>query len=194
MNSRSLDFADEVMKATEGKGVDFVLNSLAGEFIPKSISVLRPGGSFFEVGKTGIWDPKKVAEFKPGTNYFVIALDDLTKEKPSYVLEMFREMMKEFESGVLKALPTSLFSIHEAEQAFRYMVQAKHIGKVVVTWPKELEQSQKAIAFDGAYLVTGGAGALGLLASEWLASKGVKRLVSPVGASRPSKPNQGFKS
>ena len=51
MDSRSLDFADEVMELTDGEGVDVVLNSLAGEFIPKSLSTLRPGGRFLEIGK-----------------------------------------------------------------------------------------------------------------------------------------------
>ena len=40
MDSRSLNFADEIMKKTGGKGVDVVLNSLPGEYITRSLSTL----------------------------------------------------------------------------------------------------------------------------------------------------------
>ena len=65
MNSRSLDFADEIMAATDGKGVDVVLNSLSGEFIPKSISVLNKQGRFIEIGKQSIWSKSDVRRVKP---------------------------------------------------------------------------------------------------------------------------------
>ena len=54
MDSRSLDFAEEVMTLTNGEGVDVVLNSLSGEFIPKSLSTLRGGGRFLEIGMVDI--------------------------------------------------------------------------------------------------------------------------------------------
>ena len=38
MNSRTLDFADEIMRLTDGEGVDVVLNSLSGEAIDKSLA------------------------------------------------------------------------------------------------------------------------------------------------------------
>ena len=56
MSSRSLDFRDQVRQLTGGRGVDVVLNSLSGEFIPASLSVLSPGGRFVEIGQLGIWD------------------------------------------------------------------------------------------------------------------------------------------
>ena len=68
-DSRSLSFADDVMRATGGEGVDIVLNSLAGDFIPESLRLLRRGGRFIEIGKTGIWDAARVAQEFPGVDY-----------------------------------------------------------------------------------------------------------------------------
>ena len=51
MDSRSLEFADEILRETKGQGVDVVLNSLIGKFVEKSLSVLKPGGRFVEIGK-----------------------------------------------------------------------------------------------------------------------------------------------
>src|SRR5690242_14735254 len=73
-DSRSLDFADGVRAATEGRGVTVVLNSLAGEFIERSFAVLAPGGRFVEIGKRDIWDREKVAARRPDVAYHTIAL------------------------------------------------------------------------------------------------------------------------
>ncbi len=82
MNSRTLDFADEIMQLTDGKGVDIVLNSLADEFIPKSISVLAENGRFIELGKRGIWSAEQFAEVKPNAFYQAVdLLFDGTQDK-----------------------------------------------------------------------------------------------------------------
>ena len=65
MSSRTTDFAAQVMAITGGQGVDVVLNSLNGEFIPKSLSVLATGGRFLEIGKAGIWSAAQVAAVRP---------------------------------------------------------------------------------------------------------------------------------
>ena len=65
MDSRALTFADEVMARTNGEGVDVVLNSLSGEFIPASLGILRPGGRFIEIGKRGVWNSERVAAEYP---------------------------------------------------------------------------------------------------------------------------------
>ena len=72
MDSRSLAFADEIRMATAGHGVDVVLNSLAGDFIERSVSVTSSGGRFLELGKRGIWSPERVAQVRRDIRYFVI--------------------------------------------------------------------------------------------------------------------------
>ncbi|CAD5983040.1 zinc-binding dehydrogenase [Planktothrix agardhii] len=47
INSRTLAFADEIRELTNNQGVDVVLNSLNGEFIPKSLEILSPNGRFY---------------------------------------------------------------------------------------------------------------------------------------------------
>ncbi len=65
MNSRTLDFADQILSLTQNKGVDIVFNSLNGEFIPKSLDVLNTKGRFIEIGKIGIWDENQVLQKCP---------------------------------------------------------------------------------------------------------------------------------
>ena len=85
MDSRSLAFAQQIMEATHGEGIDLVVNSLTGETIAASLSVLRAGGRFLELGKTDLWDQERVDQFKPGVKFFPIALDHMMADQPQTV-------------------------------------------------------------------------------------------------------------
>ena len=64
MDSRTLDFADEILCYTGGRGVDVVLNSLAGAFQQKSLAVCASHGRFVEIGKRGPAWQKRVRFMK----------------------------------------------------------------------------------------------------------------------------------
>ena len=89
---------------------------------------------------------------------------------------MFNQIMPLFENGTLKPLPHKTFPIESVENAFRYMAQAKHIGKVVVSH-QDSDIGRGEIRADASYLITGGLAALGLQVAEWLVQKGTKHLV-----------------
>ncbi len=171
MNSRSLDFADEVRERTSGRGVDLVLNSLAGEFIPRSLSVLGAGGRFVEIGKRDIWTPERVAEFRRDVSYFVLDLAEVLTRDPAAVRPMLLQLVASVADGVLTPLPRRVFPIQEVAGAFRYMAQARHIGKIVVS------PARDAVRADGSYLITGGLGGLGLLVAQWMVERGARHLV-----------------
>lgn len=138
MDSRSVAFAGEVMEITEGKGVDLILNSLAGEFIPKSLSVLAKFGRFLEIGKQDIYQNSQLGlyPFRNNLSFFAIDLEQVWLERPDFTLFLFRELMQFFEDGRLKPLPHQVFPMSEVRAAFRYMRRAKHIGKIVVSLPE----------------------------------------------------------
>lgn len=181
LNSRNTDFAAEIRKLTDGKGVDIVLNSLSGEIIAASFSVLAEHGRFLEMGKIGIWDEAQVRALNPSWLYCPFDLGSVLREDEALVVGMFRDLLAELEAGHLRPLPQVIFPMAEAEEGFRFMAQAKHIGKVVLT--REDEHRRESIATqglvraDGSYLVTGGLGALGLLVAEWLVSEGARHIV-----------------
>ncbi len=181
MNSRELDFANEILKETGGHGVDIVLNCLAGQFIPATLSVVTDGGFFLELGKAGVWSREQVAKARPGISYSAIDLLALRRHQPQLIQSMLSDLMTEFSRGVLSPLPCTLCKISDATQAFRYMQQARHTGKIVLTMA-ERPTVQKAIAgvkvrADASYLITGGTGDLGLLVARWLIEQGAQRLI-----------------
>ncbi len=178
MNSRTLDFAEQVMASTSGEGVDIVLNSLTGEgFIPKSLSVLRSSGRFLEIAKSGVWTSSQVAQFKPDIAYFLVDLAQICQQQPALIKSMLHELMLQFKAGQLKPLPRKVFPIVDAISAFRYMQQAKHIGKIVMTLPTDTMDKSLLFRTDSTYMITGGLGSLGLLIAGWMVKQGAKHLV-----------------
>jgi acyl transferase domain-containing protein/aryl carrier-like protein len=135
-DSRSLGFADEIMTATAGTGVDVVLNSLAGEFIPKSLSVLRPFGRFLEIGKADIYQGSQLGlePFKKMLSFHAIDLELVARDKPAVYRQLFEDLVRRFDEGTLTPLPYRLFPHTRARDAFDFMAGAKHIGKVVLTF------------------------------------------------------------
>jgi acyl transferase domain-containing protein/acyl carrier protein/phospholipid N-methyltransferase len=187
MNSRTLDFADDIMAATKGQGVEIVLNSLAGEFIPKSLSVLSRGGRFLEIGKTGVWTSEQAAQFRPDISYSLVDLMAKCQNDPEFVGSMLRRVMQEFREGHLVPLPKTVFPIQDSVSAFRYMQNAKHIGKIVLSQREAAFSKDGEFGFrkDAAYLITGGLGGIGLKVAEWMASRGAGHLIL-AGRSDPS--------
>ena len=187
-DSRSLEFADEIMQWTDGRGVDVVLNSLAGEAIAKGISVLAPYGRFIEIGKYDIYANNKLAlrPFCKNVSFITADVDRLMRERPDTAAALAREVAEYFSAGELYPLPYRVFSASRLGDALRYMAQAKHIGKIIVSLrdirdiPRVCEnRTASAYSFraDGTYLVTGGLGGFGLATAQWLAGRGARHLV-----------------
>ncbi|MFF8596795.1 SDR family NAD(P)-dependent oxidoreductase [Streptomyces sp. NPDC015220] len=169
-SSRSLDFEERVRAATGGRGVDVVLNSLANEFVDASLRLLADGGGrFVEMGKTDIRDAGRVAADHPGVSYLWFDLIEAGHER---IGRMMAELMPLFAGGALRPIPTSSWDVRHGLDAFRFMSQARHVGKVVLTMPSA------ALDPDGTVLITGGTGVLGgLVARHLVAEHGVRHLL-----------------
>ncbi|WP_159056404.1 type I polyketide synthase, partial [Streptomyces sp. DSM 15324] len=167
-SSRDLSFEAAFRAATGDRGVDLVLDSLAGEFVDASLRLLTPGGHFLEMGKTDVRDPDDVAARHPGVQYRAF---DLIEAGPDRIGEMLTALVDLFATGVLTPLPVTPWDVRRAPEAFRHMSQARHIGKVVLTVPAPLDPQ-------GTVLVTGGTGGLGaLLARHLVTEHGVRHLL-----------------
>ncbi|WP_375803578.1 type I polyketide synthase, partial [Streptomyces sp. A012304] len=167
-DSRSLAFEERIRTATGGRGVDMVLNSLAGEFVDASLRLLADGGRLLEMGKTDIRDPRVVESAYAGVSYQAYDLLEAGSERIGALLA---ELMELFGSGVLEPVPVRSFDVRRAPEAFRFMSQAKHVGKLVLRMPRALDA-------DGTVLITGGTGTLGGLVARLLVTEhGVRSLV-----------------
>ncbi|MBI3878807.1 MAG: thioester reductase domain-containing protein [Verrucomicrobia bacterium] len=197
-DSRTLAFADEILDVTGGSGVDLVLNSLAGEAIAKSLAVLGPHGRFLEIGKRDIYSNTRIGlrPFKNNLSYFAI---DLSKAmEPGSIGGFLAGLKRQFANSELPPLPHRVFLLSDAVNAFRYMTQARQIGKIVLSMHADavpLEEPPKSVptsfAADATYLITGGLGGFGLATAEWMVANGAKHLVL---ASRRAEPSEGTRA
>jgi polyketide synthase 12 len=164
-SSRSTQFEEAFGAVSGGRGVDVVLDSLAGEFVDASLRLVAAGGRFIEMGKADVRDPAQVAAgFGVGYQAF-----DLLAVGVDVIGGMLGGLGALFAGGVLGPLPVACWDARRAVDAFRFVSQARHTGKVVLTIP--------APPGAGAVLVTGGTGALGALAAGHLAGQGMRELV-----------------
>jgi acyl transferase domain-containing protein/NADPH:quinone reductase-like Zn-dependent oxidoreductase/acyl carrier protein len=167
-DSRTLDFEQKFLEVTGGRGVDIVLDSLAGEFVDASLRLLPRGGRFIEMGMIDRRDPAEVAAEHPGVRYQGFILLDAERSR---LQEILATLVALFEAGTLGPSPITAWDVRHGPDAFRYLSQAQHIGKNVLTTPTRLRP-------DGTVLITGGTGALGaVLARHLVRAYGVGRLV-----------------
>ncbi|VAZ75522.1 Phenolphthiocerol synthesis polyketide synthase type I Pks15/1 [Mycobacterium kansasii] len=162
-DSRTLEFEEKFRHTTGGAGVDVVLNSLAGEFVDASLRLLSPGGRFIEMGKTDIRDPETIAGQYRGAGYRAF---DLIEAGPDRIAQMLAELMEMFAAGELKPLPTKAFDMMLARRAYRFVSQARHIGKVVLT----VSDSAAGLA-GGTVVITGGTGMAGAALARHVVSR-----------------------
>jgi acyl transferase domain-containing protein/1-acyl-sn-glycerol-3-phosphate acyltransferase/NADP-dependent 3-hydroxy acid dehydrogenase YdfG/acyl carrier protein len=192
MDSRSLAFADEVREHTSGRGVDVILNSLAGEALAAGIASLAPYGRFVELGKADIYQnqPIGLGPFRKNLSLFAVDLDRMSMEKPELIGEMLREVVEQFNSGTFTPLPCKRYSMNQLPEAMRLMAQAKHIGKVVVqnqgpVGVRSSIEQRVPVRENSTYLVSGGLGGVGLSVARWLADRGAGSILL-CGRSAPS--------
>jgi acyl transferase domain-containing protein/D-arabinose 1-dehydrogenase-like Zn-dependent alcohol dehydrogenase/acyl carrier protein len=161
-SSRTPEFRRRFLQATGGAGMDVVLDCLAHELVDASLELLPRGGRFVEMGKTDIRDARAVAKVHAGVDYRAF---DLMDAGPERIGEMLAELLELFERGVLRPLPLRAWDLRRAPQAFRFMSQARHVGKNVLTLPPRALDPAETV------LVTGGTGGLGALLARHLASE-----------------------
>ncbi|MDT0347771.1 polyketide synthase, partial [Streptomyces litchfieldiae] len=169
-SSRTTGFRTAFAAEAGERGIDVVLNALAGEFVDASLELLADGGRFLEMGKTDIRDAASVAAAHPGVRYQAFDLMEAGRDR---IGEMLRDLVDLLARGVITPLPVAAHPIGRAPAVFRAMSQAKHIGKLVLTLPRpEVDVSS------GWVLVSGGLGSLGGVVARWLVGvRGVRRLV-----------------
>ncbi len=162
-DSRTLEFEQKFLSVTAGRGVDVVLNSLAGEFVDASLRLLTCGGRFIEMGKTDIRDAQTIANRYSGVWYRAF---DLSEAGPERIAAMLGELSELFDTQVLHRLPVTTWDVRCARQAYRFISQACHIGKVVLTMPSALADGLA----EGTVLITGATGMVGAALARHLVS------------------------
>ncbi|QMW38177.1 hypothetical protein G4B11_001413 [Aspergillus flavus] len=205
-DSRSSSFHADLMHETNGRGVDVVLNSLAGKLLHASWDCVAEFGQMVELGKRDFLThgTLSMSPFLKNRSFIAIDLVELTKKRPSLTARfvtdnyraprrtelilrdrLIRQLVELYKAGKIRPiLPVKTFHAQEVQEAFRYMQAGLHKGKVIIRMPESSSElhvtsNQCSITFrsDVSYIIVGGLGDVGRVLAQWLVKQGARELV-----------------
>lgn len=192
IDSRSMNFVDEVMRLTDGHGADIVLNSAPGEIIQQNLRVAAEFGRIVEIGKIDIYGGSVIdlRPFDRNLTFIALDLDRMTRLRYDDVHARMDGIVDKFKAGVYRHLAYRTYPMSEVVAAFDAVVRPTQIGRIVVSLEDPVPQVRPliptaGIRSDAAYLVTGGFGAFGLATARWLVREGARHLIL-IGRSGPT--------
>ncbi len=191
-NSRDNQFAQAILDATNGQGVDVVLNLLDESMVEANLRALAPHGRYIDITKPADDVAAKVRSLRPDVRYEIFDLAEMIRNQPAALRVMLEQLFAEIEQGGLRKLPFTEYDLQETPRAFRKMQRATQIGKLVLTRSGTSERYhavRRPIRSDGAYVIVGGLGDLGLLTAECFARNGAG-LIALVGRKQPDETQQ----
>ncbi|BBX88745.1 polyketide synthase [Mycolicibacterium boenickei] len=185
-DSRSLEFADQIRRDTEGYGVDIVLNSVTGAAQRAGLELLAFGGRFVEIGKRDIYGDSRLGlfPFRRNLSFYAVDLALMSVSHPDRLRELLETVYLLTAEGDLPMPAVTHYPLADAATAIRMMSGAQHTGKLVLDIPHTgssrlvVPPAQvRVFRPDGAYIITGGLGGLGLFIAERMAANGCGRIV-----------------
>ena len=135
VNYKKQDFVKEVMAATQGQGVDMILDPIGADYLDQNLKLLREYGRLINIGLLG----GSMAEINLGavlSKSLRIIGTRLRSRSLAQKIEITRMFADRFwprlEAGTLKPVIDVVFPIEEAQAAHVYVKQNKNIGKVIL--------------------------------------------------------------
>jgi NADPH:quinone reductase-like Zn-dependent oxidoreductase/SAM-dependent methyltransferase len=135
MNASDASFVKAIMRLTNGKGIDVVLNSLRGEALRQTWHCVAPFGYFIELGQEDILGNTglDMAPFKHNITFIGVNLVELCRNGEKLAASIFDSVWQLFRQGKVKPPSVvSTFRYSQLEDAFNAAKSSSQIGKVVV--------------------------------------------------------------
>jgi acyl transferase domain-containing protein/NADPH:quinone reductase-like Zn-dependent oxidoreductase len=205
-SSRDLEFSNQIPRRTSGQGVDVVLNSLSGEALQKSCSLLAPFGRFVEIGKKDLISDARLEMgcLEKNVSFMTVDLTLIERLRPAVLQKLFRSVFDLVSRDGIKVLsPIKVNSVSDLGASVRLMQTGKHMGKLLLKLDSEMvipvrqfyaqvenhltdsdlqvqprQPPAPELKGDCSYLMIGGTGGLGRAILKHLAGLGAKRIVT----------------
>ncbi|CAG8116949.1 unnamed protein product [Penicillium nalgiovense] len=186
-NSRNTSFQPDLMRATAGRGVDVVLNSLSGNLLHASWECVAKFGRMVELGKRDFIShgTLNMSLFEANRAFLGVDLAQVCKEIPEVLKSTLATFSDWYRQGKIGPIhPVKVFDAADIVSAFRYMQAGTHLGKIVVRMPSSVEslplpvmKTFPSFRSDAAYLLIGGLGGVGRSVSTWMVEQNARELV-----------------
>ncbi|KAL0935770.1 KR domain-containing protein [Colletotrichum truncatum] len=199
-NSRDKSFVEGIKSVTNGNGVDLALNSLSGELLHATWRCVAEFGIMVEIGKRDLLGSGRLEMdvFLANRSYCCVDLDQLCFKRRTICKELLQRVVECYNDGYIQPVrPVTVFSAGKVREAFRFMQQGLHMGKIVIKIREtpDADPEEELVAAtrkrevslggsggdngsaDASYLLVGGLGGLGQGVSRWLVERGARHLV-----------------
>lgn len=135
INYYNLDYSREINNLTSGYGVDVVINMLGGEDIQKGLDLLAPNGRYVEIAMVGLRnsDTFSLANLINNQTIFTFDIGRIIKSKPELRTKYIYKMFEMLSKGKIHPHVDKVFKIENISEAYKYMKERKHVGKIIVT-------------------------------------------------------------
>ncbi|MCJ1250982.1 hypothetical protein MMC30_008212 [Trapelia coarctata] len=185
--SRNTSFAKGIKRVTKDRGVDVIINSLAGDSLIASWECIAPYGRFIEIGKKDIMSNSNLPMYPFRNNASFIGFDGFTwqEERPIEAQRNLQTLVDLVAHRTLQtAKPLHVYSIADVEKAFRLMQQGKTAGKIVLEVRPEAQvlttvATKPSFFFNpkATYVIAGGLGGLGRSTVRWMIGRDARNFI-----------------
>lgn len=124
---RFRDWEEKILELTGGRGVDHVVETIGGEELNRSLSIVKMSGTIAFIGLiAGLSAPINTYQFVT-KNVRLHGIETGSRE-------MFEEMNRSIETGRIKPVVDKIFDAAEIRSALKYLEKAGHFGKIALTF------------------------------------------------------------
>ncbi|KAJ5787110.1 polyketide synthase [Penicillium paradoxum] len=183
---KDASFGAATRAATNGRGVDVVLNSLAGPLLQESFNLVAPLGHFIETGRRDS-DENSLLEMRPfskGISFAAVDIPSLLEHRQLQVHKCLSEVMRLIKAKVMTPVhPIDVYALADIPKTSRLLQGERYLGKAVFSVkPDELvpvlpRTGAAQLSGDVSYLIVGGSGGLAQSVAHWMVSRGARNLV-----------------
>ncbi|KAL8999566.1 MAG: hypothetical protein Q9169_001655 [Polycauliona sp. 2 TL-2023] len=190
LSSRSSEFTDVIMQATDGRGVHLIINSLSGLLLQQTWDLIAEDGTFVEIGKKDLLENNylPMRNFDKNVTFSAVDLRKVANARPDTVKGWLSSIVRLMEDSKIKPIrPVTRVPISQVNAGLRKLQSGQNIGKIVVTIENETvlverlsplkARSGNLLRPDATYLITGGTGGIGRALTLSLIKKGARNLV-----------------
>ena len=135
INYKTEDFAAVVKDVTKGRGVDLILDIIAGDYIPRDLQALAIEGRLVVIGlqggETATFDMRRILGRRLTVTGSTLRPRSV-EEKGAIIDALKKEVWPLLESGKVKPLIYKRLPLKDAAAAHALMESSEHIGKIVL--------------------------------------------------------------
>ena len=182
-NSHSTEeWKSDVMKLTNGQGVDVVLNSLKGDAITVGLECLKTGGRFIEIGKVDILNHSKLDMnlLLRDLSFLSVQIDILMQSQTDKIQQYLQAVGQLASEKHISPIVDRVYQLNDTELAFRFLMSGQHKGKLILnmeTKPPKIYPPSTIYSPTVCYILSGGTGALGLQLVQHMSAHGARQFI-----------------